>query len=176
MPKYRITTPDDQAVAEKWILRHLPEFPIRAGKTYLRYSGDPDAETLNTFIERWLDEGQRRRLHTRIRQARMREAKRKKNLDAVTITFGGETVTRLNDLVDWHPILGISRTRYLEWLIEREWDQSPLGREENMRKWEEKREIEVVAQGNKWKRKNKNDTLAPDPKPPESDNRQSSRD
>lgn len=123
MPKYRIITPDDQAVAEKWILRHLPEFPIRAEKTYLRYSGKPAVERLNAFIERWLDEDQRRRLHTSIRQARMRHARRKKNLDEVTITFGGETVTRLNDLVNWQPgsRKRISRTRYLELLIDQKW-------------------------------------------------------
>ena len=177
MPKYRIITSVDQAAAERWISRHLPELPCQAGKKYRIYSSALlTTEILNSFIDHWLDSTQRRRLHSSIRQSRMRQAKRKKNLGEVTITFSGETVTRLNDLVDWHPILGISRTRYLEWLIKREWDQSPLGREENMRKWEVKRAIEVVAQGNKWKRKNKNDTLAPDLKPPESDSRQSSRD
>ncbi len=126
MPKYRIITPVDQGVAEKWISRHLPELPSQAGKTYRRYPSTPAGEmlnVLNTFVERWLDEDQRRRLHTSIRQARMRQERRKKKLDEVTITFGGETVTRLNDLVNWQPgsRKRISRTRYLELLIDQKW-------------------------------------------------------
>jgi len=126
MPKYRIITPVDQAVAEKWISRHLPELPSQAGKIYRCYPSSPAVEMLNilnTFVERWLDEDQRRRLHTSIRQARMRQERRKKKLDEVTITFCGETVTRLNDLVSWQPgsKKRISRTKYLELLIDQKW-------------------------------------------------------
>jgi hypothetical protein len=140
MPKYRITTLTDKAVAERWISRHLSELTSQADKTYQRYlssTADEMLNILNKFIEYWLDENQRRRLHTSIRQARMRH----KIQNKVTITFSGETVTRLNDLVDWQPGQKnkISRTKYLERLIYREWVDT-----QSHRKWlsklEERRE------------------------------------
>lgn len=143
MPKFRIT-PSDQPLTERWISKILPELPGPAAKKYRIYlSSPPDLEMLNVIVEHCLDPAQRSRLHSSIRQDRMRRARRQKKEEVVTITFHGETAAQLNELVDRKPGAKnrISRTEYLERLIYNAWTDAKAHR--NWIDQRERREKEI---------------------------------
>ncbi len=138
----------DVSAAKMWLAKRVMDLPEEAFSDFQSCLATPTVSSLTKFIARWVDEDLQERLYTTIRVARHRRERKRINL-----TISPETYDKLKDLSVWIPRGPMpSVTRYLEWLVKKEWNEVTGSRRRVGL------DIEGVSGGEKVGRKQKNDT------------------